>query len=90
LPWRRFVRQANGVHHVHGLPVLAVSGVAAIVMLAGTLVLGGDVNDDGNDGGALSLQAVLLDTAAEAAAAAVAGGVIFATNGSTGWTRGLH
>lgn len=78
-------RLANGVHHVHGLPVLVVSGVAAGVMAGGALVLGGDLDgDDDDDPGALSIRAVLLDTAADAAAAAgvaVVGGVIFATRG---------
>lgn len=83
-------RLVNGVHHVRGLPVLVVSGVAAAVMVAGALVLGGDVDEDDDDGGggggggALSVRAVLLDTAADAAAAAgvaAAGGVMLATGG---------
>jgi cobalt-zinc-cadmium efflux system protein len=81
-------RLVRGVREVHGLPVLVVSGVAAIVMLAGALLLGGDVDDDGNDdadeGEELNVRAVLLDTAADAAAAAgvaAAGAVILATGG---------
>lgn len=78
-------RLTDGVHHVHGLPVLIASGVAAVVMVAGALVLGGDVDDDDDHGGgALSVRAVLLDTAADAAAAAgvaAAGAVMFATGG---------
>ena len=71
-------RLANGVREVAGLPVLVVSGVAALVMLGGALVLGGDAEaDDGGEGDAerdaherLNVRAVLLDTAADAAAAA--------------------
>lgn len=81
-------RLAVGVHQVHGLPVLIVSGVAALVMLGGALLLGADIDDspeDGDDDGDLNIQAVLLDTAADAAAAAgvaVTGGIIYATNGN--------
>jgi cobalt-zinc-cadmium efflux system protein len=77
---------ANGVERlllggpsVAGLPVLSVSGVAAIVMIIGALILGGD--DDDED---LNMKAVLLDTAADAAAAggvAVSGAIILATGG---------
>jgi Co/Zn/Cd efflux system component len=45
-------RLAAGAHRVEGLPVLAVSAIAAAVMLAGALILGGD------DGDALVLVAV--------------------------------
>ena len=76
-------RLAEGARRVEGLPVLIVSGVAAAVMLAGALVLGGDAGDD--DGGEdLNVRAVLLDTAADAAAAAgvaVSGAVILAAGG---------
>ena len=83
-------RLAGGTHHVHGLPVLVVSSIAAAVMLAGALLLGGDLDDDddGDDaeeGHELNLRAVLLDTAADAAAAAgvaATGGIIFATGGN--------
>ena len=75
---------AAGAHRVEGLPVLIVSAIAAAVMLAGALVLGGDDGDD--DGGEdLNVKAVLLDTAADAAAAAgvaVSGAVIL---GAGGW-----
>lgn len=77
-------RLVAGTHEVHGLPVLVVSGVAAIVMLAGALILGGDEDDD-DEGGNLSMRAVLLDTAADAVAAgavAVVGAVILVTNGT--------
>jgi cobalt-zinc-cadmium efflux system protein len=76
-------RLAEGARRVEGLPVLIVSGVAAAVMLAGALVLGGDAGDD--DGGEdLNVRAILLDTAADAAAAAgvaVSGAVILAAGG---------
>jgi cobalt-zinc-cadmium efflux system protein len=71
---------------VHGLPVLIVSGVAALTMTAGALVLRADTDDDDADGRDLSVAAVLLDTVADAAAAASAavaatGGIILATGG---------
>ena len=70
---------------VHGLPVLVVSGVAALTMTVGALVLRGDADDeDEADGGDLSVAAVLLDTIADAAAAAgvaATGGIILATGG---------
>jgi cobalt-zinc-cadmium efflux system protein len=73
-------RLATGARRVEGLPVLIVSGLAAVVMLAGALVLGDD--DGGED---LNIKAVLLDTTADAAAAAgvaVSGAVIL---GAGGW-----
>jgi cobalt-zinc-cadmium efflux system protein len=85
---------ATGAHRVAGLPVLITSGVAAVVMAAGALVLGGDTENGGGEGGGgengggeggdLNVKAVLLDTAADSAAAAgvaVSGAVIFATGG---------
>lgn len=75
-------RLAGGTPEVHGFPVLVVSAVAALVMLAGALILGGDPDD--GDGGDMNVQAVLLDTAADAAAAAgvaIAGAIIMATGG---------
>jgi cobalt-zinc-cadmium efflux system protein len=75
---------AVGVHRVEGLPVLIVSAIAAAAMLAGALVLGGDADDDGS-GEDLNVKAVLLDTAADAAAAAgvaVSGAIIL---GAGGW-----
>jgi len=78
-------RLVTGAHEVHGLPVLIVSGIAAIVMVVGALILGGDVDDlDDEDNGSLNMRAVFLDTAADAAAAAgvaVAGGIILGTGG---------
>jgi cobalt-zinc-cadmium efflux system protein len=76
---------AAGARHVDGLPVLIVSAIAAIVMLAGALILGGDADDDDDDATEdLNVKAVLLDTAADAAAAAgvaVSGAIILATGG---------
>jgi cobalt-zinc-cadmium efflux system protein len=72
-------RLAAGSHRVEGLPVLVVSAFAAAVMLAGALVLGGD---DGEED--LNVKAVLLDTSADAAAAAgvaASGAVILGTGG---------
>jgi cobalt-zinc-cadmium efflux system protein len=80
-----FGRLAGGVPEVHGLPVLIVSGIAALVMLLGALILGGGFDDDDDDADEdLNIKAVLLDTAADAAAAAgvaIAGGLILATGG---------
>jgi cobalt-zinc-cadmium efflux system protein len=76
-------RLAAGTRRVEGLPVLIVSGIAASVMLAGTLVLRGDpAQDDGGED--LNVKAVLLDTAADAAAAggvAASGAIILGTGG---------
>jgi cobalt-zinc-cadmium efflux system protein len=75
---------AAGARHVEGLPVLIVSAVAAAVMLAGALILGGDADDDDDGTEDLNVKAVLLDTAADAAAAAgvaVSGAVILGTGG---------
>jgi len=74
---------AAGAHRVEGLPVLIVSAVAAVVMLAGALVLGGDADDDDGEED-LNVKAVLLDTAADAAAVgvAVSGAIIL---GAGGW-----
>jgi cobalt-zinc-cadmium efflux system protein len=67
---------------VHGLPVLVASGIAALAMTAGAFVLRGD--DDDGEGRDLPVAAVLLDTVADAAAAAgvaVAGAIILAVRG---------
>jgi cobalt-zinc-cadmium efflux system protein len=88
-------RLIAGVRAVQGLPVLIVSAVAAVVMAGGALLLGGDRDDDDDDddgdsgdheeqGHRLSVQAILLDSAGDAAAAAgvaVAGGIIWAAHG---------
>lgn len=77
-------RLAAGTRRVEGLPVLIVSGIAAGVMLAGALVLLGDPTQE--DGGEdPNVKAVLLDTAADAAAAggvAASGAIIL---GAGGW-----
>jgi cobalt-zinc-cadmium efflux system protein len=76
-------RLAAGSRRVEGLPVLIVSAIAAVVMLAGALILRGDPgDDDGRDD--LNVKAVLLDTAGDTAAAggvAVSGAIIL----GTGW-----
>ncbi|WP_284762535.1 cation diffusion facilitator family transporter [Arthrobacter sp. efr-133-R2A-63] len=85
-------RLITGTSEVRGLPVLIVSGIAAVVMFVGALILGGDDgggdDDDGDGGnkagGDLNMRAVLLDTAGDAAAAAgvaLAGAVIYVTQG---------
>jgi cobalt-zinc-cadmium efflux system protein len=71
---------------VDGLPVLIASGIAALVMTVGALVLRGDTDDGEDETGErdLSVAAVLLDTIADAAAAAgvaAAGAIILATGG---------
>jgi cobalt-zinc-cadmium efflux system protein len=69
---------------VDGLPVLVMSGVAAVAMLAGALVLRADEDDEEGGERDLSVSAVLLDTVADAAAAAgvaVVGAIILATGG---------
>jgi len=74
-------RLATRTPAVHGLPVLVASGIAALVMTAGALVLRAD--DDGEERD-LSVAAVLLDTVADAAAAAgvaAAGAVILVAHG---------
>lgn len=80
-------RLLTGSPEVHGVPVSIVSAVAAVVMLIGAVVLGGDLDND-DDGQDLNLKAVLLDTAADASAdaaaaagVAVSGAVIAITGG---------
>jgi cobalt-zinc-cadmium efflux system protein len=79
-------RLITGTPQVHGLPVLVVSGIAALVMAVGALILRGDAEDDEGETGErdLSVAAVLLDTIADAAAAAgvaATGAIILATGG---------
>jgi cobalt-zinc-cadmium efflux system protein len=78
-------RLAAGTGHVHGLPVLVVSGAAALVMLAGGLILRGDDDEPGDTAGdRANMRAVLLDTLADSAAAAgvaVTGAIILADPG---------
>jgi cobalt-zinc-cadmium efflux system protein len=79
-------RLLAGEQHVDGLPVLVVSGIAALVMSGSAALLGGgtDGNGDEDDGADLNLRAVLLDTAADAAAAAgvaATGAIIYVSHG---------
>lgn len=79
-------RLSTGTPHVDGLPVLVVSAVAALVMTGGALILrAGEADQDGEpQEHDLSVTAVLLDTVADAAAAAgvaAAGAIILATGG---------
>jgi cobalt-zinc-cadmium efflux system protein len=79
-------RLVTGTPPVGGLPVLIVSGIAALVMTAGALILRSDPDDeeDANSEPDLSIAAVLLDTIADAAAAAgvaVAGAIILVAKG---------
>lgn len=79
-------RLITGTPEVHGLPVLVVSGIAALVMTGGALILRRDVDDDEDESEDhdLSMAAVLLDTIADAAAAAgvaATGAIILATGG---------
>ncbi|MGH3276599.1 MAG: cation transporter [Streptosporangiaceae bacterium] len=78
-------RLVFGTSRVNGLPVLIVSGIAALVMTAGALILHGDPDDkDATRVPDLSVAAVLLDTIADAAAAAgvaVAGAIILVVRG---------
>jgi cobalt-zinc-cadmium efflux system protein len=74
---------------VHGLPVLVVSAAAALIMTVGALVLRGDADDSEEEANErdLSVTAVLLDTVADAAAAAgvAATGVIILATGDWYW-----
>ncbi len=77
-------RLRTGAGHVDGVPVVVVSGVAALVMLAGALILRGDIDGDTDGEVDLNLRAVLLDTAGDAAAAlgvAIAGAIILGAHG---------
>jgi cobalt-zinc-cadmium efflux system protein len=70
-------RLSTGAPSIHGVPVVVVSVVAAIAMIACALILG-DVEGD------LNMESVMLDTVADAAAAigvAVSGAVILLTHG---------
>ena len=70
--------------HVDGLLVLVMSSIAALVMTIGAFILRADGEDGDDEGRDLSVAAVLLDTVADAAAAAgvaATGGIILATGG---------
>ena len=72
-------RLLDTVPHVHGTAVIVVSAVAAVVMLIGALVLRGDQD--------LNMRSVLLDTGADAAAAAALAvtGIVIVTTGGLYW-----
>jgi cobalt-zinc-cadmium efflux system protein len=76
-------RLLAGAPEIEALPVLIASAGAALVMLVGALILVGHI--DSEEGGEdLNMKAILLDTAADAAAAggvAISGAVILATGG---------
>jgi cobalt-zinc-cadmium efflux system protein len=79
-------RLITRIAQVDGLLVLVVSGIAALVMGAGALILRADADEDDDEGSErdLSVAAVLLDTVADAAAAAgvaATGAIILATGG---------
>jgi len=77
-------RLSTGTPSIHGLPVVIVSVVAATAMIACAFILG-------NVEGDLSMESVMLDTVADAAAAigvAVSGAVILITKG-TYWLDSL-
>ncbi len=76
-------RLISGTAAVDGRLVLMVSGIAAVVMAGGALILRADAGDEDGERD-LSVAAVLLDTVADAAAAAgvaVAGAIILVTGG---------
>ncbi len=66
-------------YEIDALPVVIVSAIASVVMIVGAFILGGDGQDED-----LNMQAVMLDTIADAAAAAsvaIAGAIMLALNG---------
>ena len=71
-------RLSTGAPSIHGVPVVIVSVVAAVAMIACAFILG-------NVEGDLNMESVMLDTVADAAAAigvAVSAAVILITNGT--------
>jgi cobalt-zinc-cadmium efflux system protein len=78
-------RLTSGMRQVDGLPVLIVSGIAALVMTGGALALRRH-HEGETDEHDLSVTAVLLDTVADAATGVAAtGAIILPTDG--GWYR---
>ncbi len=70
-------RLSTGAPTIHGVPVVIVSAVAALAMVACALILG-------NVEGDLNMESVMLDTVADAAAAigvAISGAIILVTHG---------
>jgi Co/Zn/Cd efflux system component len=77
------LRLFRGSSVASGVPMLVVSGLAAITMLVGAVILSRDTEVDADRGSSLAMRAVLLDTAADAAAAgavAITGAVIIVTH----------
>lgn len=77
-------RLITGAPSIHGLPVVIISVIAAAAMIGCAFILG-DVEGD------LSMESVMLDSVADAAAAigvAISGAIILATNG-TYWLDSL-
>jgi len=74
-------RLLGGTPEVHGLPVLIVSAIAALVMILGAFILGNIESSDFN------MRSVMLDTVADAAAAAgvAIGGAIILIAGGLYW-----
>jgi cobalt-zinc-cadmium efflux system protein len=71
-------RLVKGTPEIHGLPVLIVSLISALLMVVGVVILGTGAGKED-----LHMRSVLLDTIADGAAAAgvaVVGGIIFVTN----------
>jgi cobalt-zinc-cadmium efflux system protein len=70
-------RLVHGTPEIQGLPVLVVSGIATVVMVAGVFVLGVGARDED-----LHMRSVLLDTVSDALASAgvaVSGAIIYVT-----------
>jgi cobalt-zinc-cadmium efflux system protein len=81
-------RLVTGSIPVHGVPVVIASVAAAAVMAVGALVLLGDTGDaQDSDADRANMRAVLLDTVADAFAAAgvAAAGIVIALTGSWYW-----
>ena len=73
------VRLEGHTPEIEALPVIIVSAIGAIVMIAGIFILG---NDDSKED--LHMRSVVLDTISDAvasAAVAITGGIILATKG---------
>lgn len=72
-------RLTSHTPEIAGLPVLIISFIATLVMLASAVILGRGAADED-----LHMRSVLLDTLADAASAAavgIAGGIIYLTKG---------
>jgi cobalt-zinc-cadmium efflux system protein len=81
-------RLLSGTVVVHGVPVLIASAIAAVVMVAGAVVLIGDKDQTGDsDADRANMRAVVLDTVADAFAAAgvACAGAIIAVTGGWYW-----